>query len=377
MNQTEIQGWGSLTRIPEIVDRVGARNIFLVTGRGSFAASGAEEALEEHLSGYSIKRFCDFHVNCSIEDVRKGVDLLAHGTSDMIIAVGGGSVMDMAKLVNIFSSNAGEMISYVTGRTLIERRGLPLVAIPTTSGSGSEATHFAVLYVDKVKYSVAHEHMRPDYCLIDPELTLSLPPHVTASSGIDALGQAIESYWSVNSTDASKSYSEQAIELAARHLKQAVKAPDKESRQAMAEAAHLAGKAIDIAKTTGPHALSYYFTSHYDVPHGHAVALTLGRFIRFNSQVSSQDVVDARGAAYVRATMERLLGLLGATTPEEGTAMIENLMTEIGLETDVRKVGLRDKADVTELVRCINTDRLKNNPRKVRPVDIPLVLGIR
>jgi alcohol dehydrogenase class IV len=294
----------------------------------------------------------------------------------MIIAVGGGSVMDMAKLVNIFRSNGGEMMSYVTGRTPIEKPGLPLAAVPTTSGSGSEATHFAVLYVDKVKYSVAHEYMRPDYCLIDPALTESLPPHLTASSGIDALGQAIESYWSVNSTDASKSYSEQAIELAVGHLKQAVKSPDKASRQAMAEAAHLAGKAIDIAKTTGPHAISYYFTSHYDVPHGHAVALTLGRFIHFNSRVSSRDVADRRGADYVRATMERLLGLLGVQSAEEGTAMIESLIAEIGLETDVRKVGLCDSAAVAELVRGVNAERLKNNPRKVRPDDIPLLLGI-
>jgi alcohol dehydrogenase class IV len=376
MTQSEIHGWGSLSRIPEIVDRVGARHIFLITGRGSFAASGAEEALAKHLSRHSVVRFCDFHVNCRIEDISKGVDLLADGAFDLIIAVGGGSVMDMAKLVNIFKANGGEMMSYVTGRTPIEKRGLPLAAVPTTSGSGSEATHFAVLYVDKVKYSVAHEYMRPDYCLIDPALTSSLPPQITASSGVDALGQAIESYWSVNSTDTSKSYSEQAIEQAVAHLKQAVKAPDKASRQAMADAAHLAGKAIDIAKTTGPHALSYYFTSHYDVPHGHAVALTLGRFIQFNSRVSRQDVADARGVDYVRCTMERLLGLLGVKSPEEGTAMIEDLMTEIGLETDVRKVGLGDAADVAELIRGINADRLKNNPRKVRPADIPLVLGI-
>lgn len=376
MKQIEIEGWGSLSKIAQVVEQLAAKNLLLVTGKQSFTASGARAALEECLGDRSITRFSDFRVNCLIEDVGRGARLLKSKVFDLVIAVGGGSVIDMAKLVNIFAANGGEIMSYVDDGTPLERNGLPLVAVPTTSGSGSEATHFAVLYVDTVKHSISHEFMRPDYSIVDPSLTMSLPRAVTASSGIDALGQAIESCWSVNSTDTSKGYSEQAIELTVENLIKAVKAPDNRAREAMAKAAHLAGKAIDIAKTTGPHALSYYFTSHYNVPHGHAVGLTLGRFIRFNSLVDRQDLADARGLQYVRDTVDRLLNLLGVTSAEEGMMRIESMMKEIGLETDVRKIGLRTKADVQELVRCVNTERLANNPRTVSPQDIPALLGV-
>jgi alcohol dehydrogenase class IV len=376
MKQLEIEGWGSLSMIPETAAQSGASNLLLVTGKQSFTASGARAALEEYLRDYPVTRFSDFRVNCRIEDVGRGVQLLKSKAFDLVIAVGGGSVIDMAKLVNVFAANGGEIMSYVDHEATLERKGLPLVAVPTTSGSGSEATHFAVLYVDTVKHSISHEFMRPDYSIVDPSLTVSLPGAVTASSGIDALGQAIESYWSVNSTDLSKGYSEQAIELTVEHLVNAVKAPDNPSREAMSRAAHLAGKAIDIAKTTGPHALSYYFTSHYNVPHGHAVGLTLGNFIRFNSLVGIRDVADARGLRYVRDTVARLLNLLGVRSAEEGMMKIETMMKEIGLETDVKEIGLRTKADVQELVRCVNTERLANNPRTVSPQDIPALLGV-
>jgi alcohol dehydrogenase class IV len=376
MKQIEIEGWGSLSKIAQVVEQLAAKNLLLVTGKQSFTASGARAALAECLGDRSITRFSDFRVNCRIEDVGRGARLLKSKVFDLVIAVGGGSVIDMAKLVNIFAANGGEIMSYVDDGAPLERNGLPLVAVPTTSGSGSEATHFAVLYVDTVKHSISHEFMRPDYSIVDPSLTMSLPRAVTASSGIDTLGQAIESCWSVNSTDTSKGYSEQAIELTVEHLIKAVKAPDNRAREAMAKAAHLAGKAIDIAKTTGPHALSYYFTSHYNVPHGHAVGLTLGRFIRFNSLVDRQHLADARGLQYVRDTVDRLLNLLGVTSAEEGMMRIESMMKEIGLETDVRKIGLRTKADVQELVRCVNTERLANNPRTVSPQDIPALLGV-
>ncbi len=376
MKQVEIEGWGSLSKIAEIVEQLGAENLLLVTGKQSFTASGARSALEEYLGDRSVTRFSDFRVNCRIEDVGRGVKLLKSKVFDLVIAVGGGSVIDMAKLVNIFAADGGEIMSYVDDGAPLERKGLPLVAVPTTSGSGSEATHFAVLYVDMVKHSISHEYMRPDYSIVDPSLTVSLPRAVAASSGIDALGQAIESCWSVNSTDTSKGYSEQAIGLTVEHLIKAVKDPDNRSREAMAKAAHLAGKAIDIAKTTGPHALSYYFTSHYNVPHGHAVGLTLGRFIRFNSLVGRHDLADARGLQYVRDTVAQLLNLLGVTSAEEGMMRIESMMKEIGLETDVRKIGLRTKADVQEFVRCVNTERLANNPRTVSPQDIPALLGV-
>src|SRR5262249_51347864 len=140
-------------------------------------------------------------------------------------------------------------------------RGLPLVAIPTTAGSGSEATPFAVLYVGHVKHSIAGPAMLPDVAIVDPSLTDSMSPALTAVTGMDAFSQAVESYWCIHSTERSKAYARRAIALVLEHLEVAVTAPREENRRAMSKAAHLAGRAIAITKTTGAHALSYPLTS--------------------------------------------------------------------------------------------------------------------
>ena len=127
-------------------------------------------------------------------------------------AVGGGSVIDTAKMIKIFSANKGNPESYIRGEKEIEKSGPPMVAVPTTSGTGSESTHFAVVYIGKTKYSLAHkEHVLPEYAIVDPKFTYCLPKRITAETGIDALGQAIESYWAVGSTDESKGYAREAI----------------------------------------------------------------------------------------------------------------------------------------------------------------------
>jgi alcohol dehydrogenase class IV len=375
MKQIEIEGWGSLSRITGVLDSIGAANILLVTGRRSYSDSGARSVLDQLLRPYVVTRFREFGGDRNPDEIERGAELLRHGSFDVVLAVGGGTVMDTAKLISILAANEGDVRKYIRRQSPLEKKGLPLIAVPTTSGSGSESTHFAVVFMDRLKYSVAHQYMLPDYCIIDPSLTMSLPARVTAVTGLDALAQAVESYWSINSTDQSRGYSERALRLAAGHLKDAVQKPDRRSREAMAEAAHLAGKAINIAKTTAAHAVSYYFTVFHGVPHGHAVGLTLGSFIMFNSMVGAEDVADTRGLDHVRDSIGNLLGILGAGSGEEAALVIENLMQAIGLETDIRKMGLKGKEEVDRLVESINVERLRNNPRRVEPHDIPAIIG--
>jgi alcohol dehydrogenase class IV len=376
MEQIEIIGWGTLERIAGIAAETKAKRIFLVGDSVAYGASGAEQVINTRLASLDITVFFDFALNPRIEDVEKGVDILRGGEFDLVIAVGGGSVIDMAKLVNIFGTNKDEAVRYVRKEVPIEKRGLPLVAVPTTAGSGSEATHFAVVYLDRQKYSVAHEYILPTYCIVDPALTMSLPASVAASSGIDALAQGMESYWSVNSTDESRAYSASAVELARDHLVASVRHPDRVSRDAMTRAAHFGGKAINISKTTGPHAFSYYLTSHYGVPHGNAVALTLGKFLRFNSRVSEDDVTDRRGAEHVKAVIDDILRLLKVRDVDAGVALIEDLIARIGLETELKNVGLYGDDEIAGFTASINLERLKNNPRRVEAKDVPMILGV-
>lgn len=268
----------------------------------------------------------------------------------------------MAKLIRTLSTQDHEPLDYITNKKEITNSGIPLIAIPTTSGSGSEATHFAVVYVGGVKYSIAHRFMLPEHYIVDPQFTMSLPPRITATTGMDVLAQAIESFWSIHSNEESKGYSSQAIRLTLESLADAVNKPSKESRLKMAKAAHLAGKAINITKTTAPHALSYTLTSRFGIPHGHAVALTLGPIFLYNTQVSDADCNDKRGALYVSETMKNLCSLLGCSRSGEATAAIHNLMKEVGLETKFQGLGFLER-DLTTVVDNVNHERLANNPR--------------
>jgi alcohol dehydrogenase class IV len=243
------------------------KSIFLVTGNRSYEKSGAKKFIDNLLNGFTVKRFSDFADNPKIEDVNKGINIFLENSCDYLIAIGGGSVMDMAKLINIgYDKNNIEDLT--TKKAEISSPGKKLIAIPTTSGSGSEATHFAVVYVGGEKFSVAHPiYMLPNVVVLNPSLTYSMNSYQTALSGVDAFAQAMESYWSINSTEESKKYSIEALKLIIEHLPLAVKYNDN-SKNIMLHAANLAGKAINIAKTSGAHAISYVLTSKFNIPHG-------------------------------------------------------------------------------------------------------------
>jgi phosphonopyruvate decarboxylase len=350
--------------LPKFIELTKPKNIFLVTGKKSYEQSGAKDKVESMLDNIETINFSEFSVNPKLEDVEKGIRIFNEEKCDLVIAVGGGSVIDIAKAINVLASQEGKAKDYVEGHQKILHPGKPLVAIPTTSGSGAEATHFSVVYIANKKYSLAHEFVLPEYVINDSALTSSMPSKLAAVTGMDALCQAIESYWSVNSTKESQKYSEEAIKLITTNLINSVKSGSVESRRAMSRASYLAGKAINIAKTTAPHALSYMLTSKFGIPHGHAVALTLGNTLVYNSRVSKIDCNDERGETYVRKTMEKLVNLMGCSSALEARGHLDKLMRDIGLETSLDKMGVSEE-DMGEIVKSVNQERLKNNPRKM------------
>ena len=365
MIEREYIGVGVIDRCRDILRNLSARSIFLVTGKDSYVKSGAEKYLQKILADYKVTVFNDFTAIANIEDIKRGIVLFRENVYDVVLAVGGGHVIDTAKMINFFAINSFDSIESVKIDAKSIEEPKPLIAVPTTAGSGSEATHFAVFYIGFQKYSVAHQYILPNASIIDPLLTMSLPKKITATSGMDALCQAIESCWSVNSTEESKVYAKEAIKLILSNLSTAVNNPTKESRRCMIEGAHLAGKAINISKTTASHAISYPLTSRFDIPHGHAVALTIPSLLSYNYYVTDSDLLDTRGCDYVRNTVKEIMHLLGARNIEDAQEKIMMLMRDIGLEIRLVKLGVNKEDIETIMEEAFSSDRVKSNPRKL------------
>ena len=302
-----------LNEAQDSILREDPKNIFIVTGRNSFKNSGAKRKLERLLT-IPHTQFYNFSPNPKLEDLKKGIELYKTSNPDYIVAVGGGSTIDMAKLIKGLS-NSHDIKSAIINGQKAEIDNVRILAVPTTSGSGSESTPFSVVYIGGTKYSLQSNQILPDGVVLDFKLSLSMSRKLAAITGFDALSQAIESYWSVNSKEESQNYSLKSIELILENLKDSVNNSDQNSRREMMLAANLAGRAIAITKTTAPHALSYKITTEYSVPHGHAVALTLREFIEKNYEVNDDNCNDSRGSDYVKKNLNRLYTALGTNSP--------------------------------------------------------------
>ncbi|MCP4003679.1 MAG: phosphonoacetaldehyde reductase [bacterium] len=360
---------GAVERLAEIVAERRSRRVFLVTGNASYPASGAEALIAKALEPCAVERFCGFGENPALDDITSGIERFCAFGPDLVVAVGGGSPLDMAKSINVLAAQDGDAIDFIEGRSELQPRGCPLVAVPTTAGSGSQVTHFAAVWVGRTKHSLAHPCMRPEFALVDPRLLASLPSHVAAGAGLDALNQGIESYWSIHATQESQDFAREAIECVIQHLVRFVVQPDDASRMGMARGAHLAGEAIERTKTTAPHAISYPITSHFGIPHGQAVGLILPSILRFNAGVTAEDCLHPLGTHHVQDTLRNLAILLGAEEPHAAADRYETLLDEIGLSRDWTKLGLAG-ADVQETIVAHGFDpkRVNNNPRRLTEV---------
>ena len=239
------------------------------------------------------------------------------------------------------------------------------ILIPTTAGTGAEITPFSAVYVDKIKYSLAHPKMVPEHVILAPELTYHLGQRITAQAGCDAIAQAIEGYWSVHATGKSKSYSEQALSLLLPSIRKAVLSPTPECRRSMLFGAHYAGKSIAIAKTTAAHAMSYPLTSFHNIPHGHAVMLTLPYFFPINESADDGNIQQKFSLVEARKTFQGILKLLVVKTGKESRDMLLTLLSDIHLEQKLSQLGVKE-SDLSNIVdHGFNPDRVANNPVRI------------
>ncbi|ARN73865.1 phosphonoacetaldehyde reductase [Oceanicoccus sagamiensis] len=373
--QKELIGRGATQLLSEYLSSLNVKKLLLVTGKSSYQNCGAQQAFDAVLAGYDCFYYNEFSPNPKFEEVMSGVELARGEGVDLIIAVGGGSAIDVAKCIAAFYPSPGQELQLATGESRLEVDPLPSIAVPTTAGTGSEATHFAVIYVDGKKYSLAAQSLLPIAVILDSTYSENLPPYITASTGFDALCQAVESYWAVGSTTESRAYAAEAISLLLTHLPISVNAPKQLSREKVLYAAHLAGKAINISKTTAPHALSYTITSLYGVPHGHAAALTLGAFFAYHAPEKALEINGHLTSEEFQLRMTELFNLLGVTSPAEAKRFWYELMKNCGLDLKLGNTKVSESPELGSIVASVNLERLKNHPVKFSEAQLLELLG--
>ncbi|QDU89533.1 Phosphonoacetaldehyde reductase [Pirellulimonas nuda] len=357
----------SLDELGLLLHQIGATRVLLVVDSGAADAARAWGRIERQLAGAVVQRFEDFCPNPKLSQAVAAARAAAELRAEAVVAVGGGSCLDIAKL-----AAAGTWAGVAASARADSLHPAPaLIAAPTTSGSGSEATQFAVAYDAGIKKSYACPQMRPGCVILDPTLVAAMPARLAAVSGLDALAQAVESLWAVGGTARSYRYAGAAGRLVASALHASVTRGDGASRTRMMAGAFLAGQAINLGKTTAAHAVSYSLTSRYGIAHGHAVALTLGWFGDANARTGNDDCVDPRGPAYVRRRAACGAALLGCA-PAELPRAVWALLGELGLPRSLREAGVPEEA-LAAIAGSVNQERMANNPRRFDP---PTLLGL-
>lgn len=299
--------------------------------------------------------FTDFQPNPVYESVVKGVSLFRKENCEAVIAVGGGSAIDVAKCIKLYSNmeGNGENGSYLQQQII--PNNIPFLAMPTTAGTGSEATRYAVIYYEGKKQSVTSDSCIPETVLLDPSCLKTLPLYQKKATMMDALCHAIESYWSVNSTEESRIYSKTAIRNIVENMSEYLANTEK-GREKMLMAANTAGKAINITQTTAGHAMCYKITSLFGCAHGHAAVLC--DRVLYPWMIDHTDkCIDPRGSEYLKNILDEIGIALGGADAREGAQKLNSIFADLQFE-----IPSASKEQSEELITSVNPVRLKNHP---------------
>ncbi|MEY2367026.1 iron-containing alcohol dehydrogenase [Lysinibacillus capsici] len=295
-------GWGCLSQLLLEVKKFNAHNILIVTDP-LLKEIGLTDNVEKPLieKGYTTTIYTDIAPEPPLAIGEKLVDFTRKHPFDLVIGVGGGSALDLAKLAAVLAKHDGKVADYLnlTGTKTLDNKGLPKILIPTTSGTGSEVTNISVLSLDTTKDVVTHDYLLADVAIVDPALTISLPSKVTAATGVDALTHAIEAYVSVNANAVTDALALQAIRLISQSIRTAVhNGQDKQARTDMSYGSYLAGLAFFNAGVAGVHALAYPLGGQFHIAHGDSNAVLLPYvmgYIRQSCEKRMKDILDAMG----------------------------------------------------------------------------------
>jgi alcohol dehydrogenase len=333
----------------------------LVTSAG-FQRRGLVERVQRAMDGRICAVIADVEPNPDIQAIEQQLERLRPARPEALIALGGGSSIDTAKALARMSTQTEVTLTahFRDGVPLDPVAALPVLAVPTTAGTGAEVTPFGTVWDFQLgrKYSISGSDLYPMIALVDPELTYDLPRDVTVASGLDALSHALESIWNRNANPITVGHATQALQLGFPALGAlAVDLGDRKARSDMMQASLLAGLAISQTRTALAHSISYPLTTACNLPHGIACSFTLPALLRFNAAVD-----DGRLAALVRA--------LGYQDVDSLAEALRSLLEKVGTASLMRRhfPDPRDMLDMTAAM--VSPDRAGNNLRTATPADI-------
>ncbi|WP_173082448.1 iron-containing alcohol dehydrogenase [Fundidesulfovibrio magnetotacticus] len=363
-----VMGAGALARAAEEVRGMGGKRVLVVTDPG-LAGTGMVDRLEEQFRKARIacERFADVEADPSYETAVRAGESLRAFRADAIVGIGGGSAQDVAKVASILATNPGE-VSSLFGIDLVPKPGLKLMLIPTTAGTGSEVTPIAILsdHHEKLKKGIVSPHLFPSVALLDPELTLGLPPHITAATGMDALIHAVEAYTSRNATPVTDMLALQAIRLVHGNIRTAyANGADIKARSDMMEGSMLAGMAFANAGVTAVHAFAYPIGAEYHIPHGVANSIMLVPVMEFNM------LGNLPKFAYLAGVLgENVVGLSQREAALKAVEALRVLTQDLRVPARLSGFGVRDE-NIPDLAKGVMkvTRLLANNPRQLQAQD--------
>ncbi len=366
-------GSGSLTSLKEIIASYGTGRVLIVTDKGIRQAGILDrvvKAAEKNTKDFDI--FDRVLPNPDISAMEACGQVVKSKDYTLVIGLGGGSPMDVAKAASVLPTNGGK-ISALLGRGMIKNPGVPLCLIPTTSGTGSEATQAIVVDDPEsgTKKAIWDQHVIPQAVIVDPDLTIGMPASLTADTGLDALVHGIEAYTARTTNPVVQTYARECIRLIARHLHRAVKdGSNLEARSGMSLAATLGGLAISNGGLGAIHGLAYPLDTVKHMPHGRTVAIMAPWVIDFN-RVGNEEIY-ARVARFLGEDVDNLDA---RTSSQKAVSGIINLMKSVGVSPYLTEHGIQS-AEVDGLAKeafRVSQRLLPSNPRKIAEED---VLGI-
>jgi len=356
----------------KLISKKKFNRIFLITGKNSYYKSKAnsffkfpkDKVIKFYFKKSKLPEFNE--LNTILKEINKF-------KPDIILAIGGGAVIDYAKIASIVNLNSiinlkKKLIKY---ENISKEKICPLIAIPTTAGAGAEVTSNAVIYIDGIKYSVESLILVPDYFFLFSNLIISNPFKLKSAAGFDAIAQATESLISLKSNKTSVLFAKKSLILSLQNYVPFLKRPNKENSEKMLFASNLAGKAINISKTTAPHAVSYPFTSLFGISHGHAVSLTLEKFLLFNFK----NLKKTNSEFNLNQRFKILFELFKVKNMNELYEKIQFLKKEANLIDSFKKLNININSSMNKILDQINVLRLKNNPIKINKNDIKKILN--
>ena len=355
-------GTGKRKNIKDYIDEINGNKGVLVCSN-SFAKNGFADEFLSYSDGKLVAVFSDIRPNPTTENVNNCVELMRRVGADFAVALGGGSPMDCCKAACAIAKGNDKIEAYHTmGKSVCSSEAIPMIAVATTSGTASEVTNISVLtdLEKNIKQPMNDNAMYPKIAVVDPELTLTVPKQITASTGLDVLSHAIESFWSTLNQSICSACSVYAARLVFDWLEKAYNEPDNlEAREKMAEASIVAGVAFSHPRTTGSHACSFPLTNIYGLPHGEACAFTLDYFVKFNA-----DKADADGR------LMQFAKDCGFESPYAMADEITQMKKRMGMKSRLSEIGCTTDEQISELTEKSMSMLMKRNPIELTQEDI-------